>query len=192
MKGAGLGIGREMAKRAASIATNQGLLRITPMYKSNPNHTRNKSHMSDYYLFIHLTRWVRFGRSGLSRGVKSRLRGSLVTPLVSIGLAVCYPASAAAPNPNHIDPKAYIKLALPKEKALCLIKLYGKESAFNPYAIGNLDGKIHTYGIPQIKNPIIYEKSPIDQVRYGIKYINARYEGDSCKAWLHFKVKGWH
>lgn len=148
--------------------------------------------MSVFHLFGILTPSVRFGRSGLSRGVKSRLRGSLVTPLVSIGIAVCYPASAAAPHTIDLDPKSYIKLALPKREALCLIKLYGKESAFNPYAIGNLSGKIHTYGIPQIKNPIIYEKSPIDQIRYGIKYINHRYEGDSCKAWLHFKVKGWH
>lgn len=150
------------------------------------------SNMSKLKPFAILTWSVRFGRSGLSRGVKSRLRGSLVTPLVSIGIALCYPASAAAPNPNHIDPKAYIKIALPKEEALCLIKLYGKESAFNPYAIGNLDGKIHTYGIPQIKNPLIYEKSPIDQVRYGIKYINHRYKGNACNAWIHFINKGWH
>jgi len=162
------------------------------MLKSNPNHSSNKSVMSESSTFNLLTRWVRFGRSGLSRGVKSRIRGSLVTPLAAIGIALCYPASAAAPNPNHIDPKTYIKIALPKEEALCLIKLYGKESAFNPYAIGNLDGKIHTYGIPQIKNPLIYEKSPIDQVRYGIKYINHRYKGNACNAWIHFINKGWH
>ena len=162
------------------------------MVNSNPNHTSNNSNMSESSTFGLLTHRVRFGRSGLSRGVKSRIRGSLVTPLAAIGIALCYPASAAAPDPNHIDPKRYIKIALPKKEALCLIKLYGKESAFNPYAIGNLNGKIHTYGIPQIKNPLIYDKSPIDQVRYGIKYIKHRYEGDACKAWLHFTIKGWH
>ncbi len=40
---------------------------------------------------------------------------------------------------------------MPKQEAICLIRLYGKESAFNPYAIGNLSGKYHTYGIPQLK-----------------------------------------
>ena len=150
--------------------------------------------LSISYAFALLTWPLRYWRSGLSRGVKSRIRGSLVTPLVAIGIALCYPASAAAPDPmkSHIDPKAYITSTLSKPQALCLIKLYGKESAFNPYAIGNLDGKIKAYGIPQIKNPIIAMKTPVEQVQYGIKYIKHRYEGDTCKAWYHFIINGWH
>ena len=93
---------------------------------------------------------------------------------------------------DAIKPKQFIRLSMDKREAKCLIKLYGKESAFNHLAIGNLKGKIHTYGIPQLKNPIIYDKTPIQQIQYGIKYINHRYSGDTCKAWTHWLRKGWH
>jgi len=93
---------------------------------------------------------------------------------------------------DAIKPKDFIRMSLNHREASCLIKLYGKESAFNPYAIGNLDGKYHTYGIPQIKNAIIAEKTPIQQVQYGLKYIDHRYQGDTCKAWTHWLRVGWH
>jgi hypothetical protein len=110
-----------------------------------------------------------------------------------IGIALFVPMSnASSGSIDAIQPKHYIRLVLEDKEALCLIKLYGKESAFNPYAIGNLNGKYHTYGIPQIKNAIIYDKSPIQQIDYGIKYIDHRYDGDACKAWHHWLRKGWH
>ena len=93
---------------------------------------------------------------------------------------------------NAIKPKDYIRMTLDKREAVCLIRLYGKESAFNPYAIGNLSGKYHTYGIPQIKNAIIYDKTPIQQIQYGLKYIDHRYDGNACNAWSHWLRKGWH
>jgi hypothetical protein len=93
---------------------------------------------------------------------------------------------------DAIQPKQYIKLMLDDRQALCLIKLYGKESAFNPNAVGNLNGKYHTYGIPQLKNALIADKSAIEQVRYGMKYIDHRYQGDTCKAWNHWIKRGWH
>ena len=122
----------------------------------------------------------------------SRLRLACSVALV-IGISLCLPmGSASSGSIDAINPKTYIRLSMDHKEALCLIKLYGKESAFNPYAIGNLDGKYHTYGIPQIKNPIIYDKSPIEQVRYGIKYIDHRYGGSTCSALLHFNRLGWH
>jgi hypothetical protein len=93
---------------------------------------------------------------------------------------------------DAIDPKQYIRLSMDKREAVCLMKLYGKESAFNSLAIGNLNGKIQTYGIPQLKNPIIKDKTPIQQIDYGVKYINHRYDGDTCKAWKHWIKRGWH
>ena len=85
-----------------------------------------------------------------------------------------------------------------KEQWVCLSRLYGKESAWDSRAIGNLNGTAPVYGIPQLKNPLMLEKSPYEQVDYGLKYIKHRYKLDSdgyinaCKAWQHFKVKGWH
>ena len=107
--------------------------------------------------------------------------------------ALCLPMSEASSGDiNAIQPKHYIRLVLEDKEALCLIKLYGKESAFNPYAIGNLKGKYHTYGIPQLKNALIADKSPIQQIDYGIKYIDHRYDGNACNAWAHWLRKGWH
>jgi hypothetical protein len=105
--------------------------------------------------------------------------------------ALCLPSEASSGDLNAIKPKTYIKLVLPSYQAKCLITLYGKESAFNPLAIGNLNGSLHTYGIPQLKNPIIYDKSPMQQVQYGIKYVKHRY-GTACKALHHWKIWGWH
>ena len=122
----------------------------------------------------------------------SRLRLTRSVAL-AIGISLCLPMShASSGSIEAIEPKHYIRLVLDKREAVCLIRLYGKESAFNPYAIGNLSGKYHTYGIPQLKNALIADKSAIEQIHYGLKYIDHRYEGDTCKAWTHWLRKGWH
>jgi hypothetical protein len=122
----------------------------------------------------------------------SRLRIARSVAFV-IGIALSMPmASADSGSIDAIDPKKYIRLSMDKREAVCLMKLYGKESAFNSLAIGNLNGKVQTYGIPQLKNPIIKDKTPIEQINYGVKYINHRYDGDTCKAWKHWIKRGWH
>jgi hypothetical protein len=127
-----------------------------------------------------------------SRAHRKPLRRIACGVAIALVGALCLPSEASSGDLNAIEPKTYIKLVLPSYQAKCLITLYGKESAFNPLAIGNLNGSLHTYGIPQLKNPIIYDKSPMQQVQYGIKYIRHRYDGDMCKALHHWKVWGWH
>ena len=127
------------------------------------------------------------------------LRGSQRAPKriarwVAIVIGISLSIGAAPLEDGVVDalhPKDYIRTLLPKDEALCLIKLYGKESAFNRLAIGNIYGSEQTYGIPQLKNPIIAHMSSIEQVNYGIKYINHRYT-DSCDAYQHWLDKGWH
>jgi hypothetical protein len=122
----------------------------------------------------------------------SRLRLTRSVAL-AIGISLSIPMAVAdGGSIEAIKPKDFIRMSMNQKEALCLIKLYGKESAFNPYAIGNLSGKYHTYGIPQIKNAIIYDKSPIQQIQYGIKYIDHKYHGDTCEAWTHWLRVGWH
>ena len=134
------------------------------------------------------TLWARALR-GSKRAAKRIAR--LVA--IVIGISLCLPMShASSGSIEAIKPKDYIRLTLDKREAICLIKLYGKESAFDPYAIGNLDGKYHTYGIPQLKNALIADKSAIEQIHYGLKYIDHRYDGDTCRAWSHWLRKGWH
>ena len=95
---------------------------------------------------------------------------------------------------DAIQPKDYVRLALDKREAICLSRLIGKESAWNPKAIGNLGSpsKSYTYGLLQIKNPIAKDLTAIEQIHLGLKYINHRYSGDTCKAWIHWTKKGWH
>ena len=127
------------------------------------------------------------------QGLRASLKGVACLIASVIGISLCLPMShASSGSIDAIKPKAFIRMSMDHKEATCLIKLYGKESAFNPYAIGNLKGKYHTYGIPQIKNPLVYDKTPIEQIRYGMKYIDHRYQGDSCKAWSHWLRKGWH
>ena len=101
------------------------------------------------------------------------------------------PSEAKSVNTHTFTSKDYIKSILDDKLALCLIKLYGKESAFNKDAIGNLNGSKQTYGIPQLKNPIIKDMNAYNQINYGMKYIEHRY-GSPCRAYAHWVKKGWH
>ena len=112
---------------------------------------------------------------------------------IVIGISLSMPMqSVDAGSIDAIQPKDYIRLHYSDKQALCLIKLYGKESAFNPLAIGNLNGTKQVYGIPQLKNPIIKDLSANSQIDYGIKYIDHRYDGLPCRAWAHWLKRGWH
>ena len=122
----------------------------------------------------------------------SRLSGIARSVAISIGIAVSIGATPLEESVKELTPKAYIRSIYSKDKALCLIKLYGKESAFNRYAIGNPHGDKQAYGIPQLKNPLVAHMSAIEQVNAGIDYIEHRYEGDTCLAYAHYLKKGWH
>jgi len=111
---------------------------------------------------------------------------------IVIGIALSIPMQAVDAGHNHaFSSKDYIKSLLSKDEALCLIKLYGKESAFKTDAIGNLNGSKQTYGIPQLKNPMIKDMNAYNQIDYGIKYIEHRYT-TACRAYAHWVKKGWH
>ena len=111
---------------------------------------------------------------------------------IVIGISLSIPMQALeAGSIDAIDPKTYIRLHYKPKEALCLIKLYGKESAFRTDAIGNLSGTKQVYGIPQLKNPIIKDLSANSQIDYGMKYVEHRYS-TPCRAWAHWLKKGWH
>jgi hypothetical protein len=127
------------------------------------------------------------------KGLRASLKGVACLIAIVIGIALSIGAAPAdGGSKPAIHPKTYIKFNYELPQAICLIKLYGKESAFNPRAIGNLDGTKQVYGIPQLKNPIIKDLSAIEQINYGMKYIDHRYDGLPCKAWQHWIDKGWH
>ena len=127
------------------------------------------------------------------QGLRASLKGVACSVAIAIGIALSIGASPADSAPiKTIDPKTYIRFNYEDKQALCLIRLYGKESAFNPRAIGNLSGAKQAYGIPQLKSKHIQHLSALEQLNYGFKYIAHRYDGLPCKAWEHWLKKGWH
>ena len=143
---------------------------------------------------IQLTVWVHSRLEpikGSHRAANRTARGVAAV----IGISLSIPMSIAdSGSIDAIQPKDYVRLALPKKEAICLSRLIGKESAWNHKAIGNLNSptKDYVYGLLQLKNPIVKDKSPIEQIHYGLKYIDHRYQGNACNAWEHWKAKGWH
>jgi len=126
------------------------------------------------------------------QGLRASLKGVACSVAFVIGISLSLPMQVAESGSiDAIQPKQYIRLHYSKEQAICLIKLYGKESAFNRSAIGNLEGTHQVYGIPQLKNPIIKDLSANRQIDYGMKYIAHRYD-TPCRAWAHWVKKGWH
>jgi soluble lytic murein transglycosylase-like protein len=117
--------------------------------------------------------------------------------LVAIGITLFAPMAHA--NTGSIEafkynPRKYINATMNKTEAKCIKLLISKESAWNHKAIGNLSSptKSYVYGLLQIKNPIAKDMNPMQQIKLHHKYLDHRYDGSACKAWQHFKIKGWH
>ena len=87
---------------------------------------------------------------------------------------------------------AYDRLGLWRDKQMsCLAKLWGKESAWNPNAQNKIKvaGR-NAGGIPQLLG-LDPRTPPTKQIDRGLEYIYYRYH-TPCRAWQHFKKKGWH
>ena len=120
---------------------------------------------------------------GVARGVLAGLMGVL-----------CFLPEAGGSKPvQYVTYKEYALHLLNYNyvQHKCLTKLYGKESAWNPKAVGNLSGTQRVYGIPQGKSEWLKDKDGYFQVRWGLSYIEHRYS-TPCKALDHWKAKGWH
>lgn len=76
----------------------------------------------------------------------------------------------------------------------CLVKLWNRESSWNPYAVNKKSGAC---GIPQA-NPCSkaskgtnYKTNYKTQVKWGLNYIKKRY-GTPAEAWEHSQRIGWY
>ena len=95
--------------------------------------------------------------------------------------------SHARPAKDPMNYKLYAHNQLQDwEQFLCLVELYEKESNWNPKA-----RNYSHHGIPQGRSTYLAKVGYKKQIRWGLAYIEARY-GSPCKAWQHFKAKGWH
>ena len=80
-----------------------------------------------------------------------------------------------------------------EKQMTCLIKLWNRESGWNPNARNKKSGAC---GIPQALpcKKIKDQQGSNDwkaQIRWGINYIKNRYK-TPCNAWQDFKMKGWY
>ena len=125
----------------------------------------------------------------LSKAHPEPLRGVARGVLAGIGIALCIMPSAGSTSPKeYVDYKTYALYLLDfnHKEHQCLLKLYGKESAWNPAARNGSH-----YGIPQGRSTYLGTLNGYDQVQWGLDYIGHRY-GEPCIAWDHFNRKGWH
>ena len=95
--------------------------------------------------------------------------------------------------------KEYALLKIESRKQYkCLAILYGKESAWNPLAVGNLDGIHRVYGIPQGKSEYLSRVDGYKQIDWGLSYLAHKYKLDNdgyinaCAELDHFKKWNWH
>ena len=125
----------------------------------------------------------------LSKAHREPLRGVARGVLVAIGISLLLPYEAGSSNMSDIKltPKQYAYHSLNDIKQYkCIASLYGKESAWNPKAVNGSHA-----GIPQGRSKWLLTATPIQQVEWGLRYIEHRYS-TPCNAWAHWKAKGWH
>ena len=125
----------------------------------------------------------------LSKAHPEPLRRIARGVLAGIGISLCImPNAGSTPIKDYVDYKTYSFYLLDwnKEQHQCLLKLYGKESAWNPAASNGSH-----YGIPQGKSEWLRDQDGYAQVRWGLDYIGNRY-GEPCIALDHWKKYNWH
>jgi hypothetical protein len=128
----------------------------------------------------------------LSKAHRDPLRRVGRGVLVAIGIALCIMpyagSSESVQQKEYIDYKTYSLYLLDfnYKEYNCLLKLYGKESAWNPLAVNGSH-----YGIPQGKSEWLKDQDGYTQVQWGLDYIGHRY-GEPCIALDHWSKYGWH
>lgn len=140
-----------------------------------------------------------------TRGSTRTARRLVRVVALAIGIALLLPmeqVSVAQQIPTkRLTSKQYAQGQLTVKNYKCIAILYGKESAWNWKAVGNLNGTHRVYGIPQGKSEWLKTANPLQQIDWGLRYIGHRYgytrtiEGlqpNTCAALNHWKRKGWH
>ena len=149
-------------------------------------HSLWESPKNTLMLATYLTRSV---RSTLSTRAPLRASSRRVLLSGALCLAVAIPSPTWADTQSSKDRfKLYLHTRVIKDSQYqCAYKLYMAESKFDSRA--NLGSH---YGIPQLRNEKLKNMDGFTQIDWGIRYVKARYSGNYCLAWDHFKDKGWH
>jgi hypothetical protein len=175
----------------AAITVRLTMMRLMIAMNSYPQlqkviHSLWESPKNTLMLATYLTRSV---RSTLS--TRAPLGASSRRALLSgvLCLAVAIPSPTWADTQSSKDRfKLYLHSRVIKDSQYqCAYNLYMKESKFDSRAVNGSH-----YGIPQLRNKKLKNLDGFTQIDWGIRYVKARYSGNYCIAWQHFKDKGWH
>ena len=149
-------------------------------------HTLWESPKIALILATYLTRSV---RSTLSTRALRRASSRRVLLTGVLCLVVAIPSPTWADTQSSKDRfKLYLHTRVIKHNQYqCAYNLYMNESKFDSRAVNGSH-----YGIPQMRNKKLKNMDGFTQIDWGIRYIKARYQGDWCVAYKHFKDKGWH
>ncbi len=134
----------------------------------------------------------------LTCSVRSRNSGRAATRIARTGVIVLSAhlcIAVSTPNSMALDSQAnkdrfklYLHSRVIKDSQYqCAYALYMAESKFDSRAKNGSH-----YGIPQLRNKKLKNLDGYTQIDWGIRYIKARYQGNWCVAYKHFKDKGWH
>lgn len=138
------------------------------------------------YLTTHLTRAVRFSRAREPHRGIARLRLLPLLGALSVITAISM-QQAKAVNNNSVEMfKLYAHMKVLDDKQYrCLVILWRNESRWSPVA---RNPKSSAFGIPQLLK--MTETNPFKQIDLGLKYIDHRYQSDTCKALKHQEKRG--
>jgi hypothetical protein len=116
----------------------------------------------------------------------ARLRCSTIWAALFV-ITISSIGEAKAVNKSSVEMfKLYAHMKVLDDKQYrCLVILWRLESNWSPTAKNR---KSSAYGIPQLLK--MTETNPFKQIDLGLKYIDHRYDGDTCKALDTHKKRG--
>ena len=133
----------------------------------------------------HLTHLLRYSRLCEPCPRIARLRHSTIwLALFVITMSSTNTVNAANKSIDLYMLYAHLQVVSDKQYR-CLVTLWTLESKWSPVS---RNAKSSAYGIPQLLK--MTETNPYKQIDLGIKYINHRYQGDTCQALATHKSKG--
>ena len=133
----------------------------------------------------YLTPLLRYSRLSEPCPRIARLRHSTIwAALFVITMGSTGEAKAVDNSTSMYKLYAHMKV-LDDNQYRCLVILWRLESNWSPVSRNR---KSSAYGIPQLLK--MTETNPFKQIDLGLKYIDHRYSGDTCKALAYHKSKG--
>ena len=177
--------------------SNKRLAVLTCGYTSYPQFMSVSSQIKLRILNLHPLKFIKALTCGYSRPldkVGTLTNAAWATPaartlggVLLAGLCLCLTALPAASQEVTSKQIDYYKLyahslIIDAKQYRCVELLWDRESKWNPAAHNKSGG---AYGIPQMKNKRIQYLDGFSQIRYGLKYIEHRYQ-TPCLAWAYW------